>query len=434
EKIVRVVFDMDAYQMYRVESDHNTISLIFSDKSTSKFETWSTIAVVSPNKKVEQKSYPIKNKEVAVTDKSNKVLSKSTAELNRSINKDRLLSLQGTAAKATEKSPSKSKTTGTPQLTTAKKKDLKPTVNNKNNKVKSSTTETPKSIKKKTSTKLYTSQKADGPEFDLSLIQEEKELQKSKAASLKTVKKTVSSNKTGKVTVAKADVSNKNKQKAVTVLKTPLNKKSETAKEITKVVTSKESSPKTIAKAAVKKDTKKKTKKNSPKVAKRETTKKQKKIVKSPQKTKKNSKLTQSTPDKKTSSKKKSTSRFRRSPLASKKIKGTMVAEFPRRLVIKYKTKSYRDPFETLINESKTYNSPIEKKVPNVEGLKLVGIIESISKDNRALFEDNDGYGYILKTGDKVQKGYVLRVENDRVYFQIFEYGWSRTVALNLES
>lgn len=129
-----------------------------------------------------------------------------------------------------------------------------------------------------------------------------------------------------------------------------------------------------------------------------------------------------------------STSRFRRAPAQSKKIQGTLVAEFPKRLVIKYKATAHRDPFHTLLDESKTYNSPVERQAPNVEGLKLVGVIEAGAKDNRALFEDKEGYGYILKTGDKVQKGYVLRVESDRVYFQIFEYGWSRTVALHLES
>ena len=82
---------------------------------------------------------------------------------------------------------------------------------------------------------------------------------------------------------------------------------------------------------------------------------------------------------------------------------------------------------------SRFRRSPVEKRVPNVEGLKLVGIIESAGGENRALFEDKDSYGYILKAGDKVQKGYVLRVDSDRVYFQIFEYGWSRTVALNIE-
>ncbi len=127
-----------------------------------------------------------------------------------------------------------------------------------------------------------------------------------------------------------------------------------------------------------------------------------------------------------------STARFRRDPGKSKRIRGTLVAEFPTRLVIKYKGKSYRDPFETLINETKVQHNPMEQRLPNVEGLRLVGILEAFETDNRALFEDKDGYGYILKAGDKVQKGYVLRVDEDRVYFQIFEYGWSRTVALDM--
>jgi hypothetical protein len=134
----------------------------------------------------------------------------------------------------------------------------------------------------------------------------------------------------------------------------------------------------------------------------------------------------------KSSSSRKNTSRFRRTP-TQPRIKGTMVAEFPKRLVIKYHARSRRDPFETLINESKTYNNPVEQKLANVEGLRLVGIIEADGGSNRALFEDNDGYGYILKSGDKVKNGYVLRVEADRVFFQIFEYGWSRTVALRIE-
>ncbi|MGH8014946.1 MAG: hypothetical protein ACREBV_02005, partial [Candidatus Zixiibacteriota bacterium] len=127
-----------------------------------------------------------------------------------------------------------------------------------------------------------------------------------------------------------------------------------------------------------------------------------------------------------------STARFRRDP-RSKRIKGTMVAEFPTRLVIKYKGNVYRDPFETLINETKTHNNPMEAKIPNVEGLRLVGILESYDQGNSALFEDKEGYGFILKAGDKVQRGYVLRVDVDRVYFQVFEYGWSRTVALDME-
>jgi hypothetical protein len=132
----------------------------------------------------------------------------------------------------------------------------------------------------------------------------------------------------------------------------------------------------------------------------------------------------------------KTTSRFRRTAASDAKIKGTMVAEFPQRLVVKYESMGNRDPFATLIDDSRTYNTPIQNRVPNIDGLRLVGIIESDrgATDNRALFEDKNGYSYILSSGDKVQRGYVLRVEHDRVYFQIFEYGWSRTVALAIEN
>jgi hypothetical protein len=86
-----------------------------------------------------------------------------------------------------------------------------------------------------------------------------------------------------------------------------------------------------------------------------------------------------------------------------------------------------------LIDDARTFNAPVENRIPNVEGLKLVGIIDSDGGPNQALFEDKTGFSYILKTGDKVRNGYVLRVEPEQVYFQIFEYGWSRTVALTME-
>lgn len=128
------------------------------------------------------------------------------------------------------------------------------------------------------------------------------------------------------------------------------------------------------------------------------------------------------------------TARFRRTPLSANKIKGTLVAEFPQRLVIKYEDLGNRDPFATLIDETRTNDHPNEQRIPNIEGLKLVGIIVSPAGDNRALFADKAGYSYMMQSGDKVQRGYVLRVESDKVYFQIFEYGWSRTVALTIEN
>ncbi len=126
------------------------------------------------------------------------------------------------------------------------------------------------------------------------------------------------------------------------------------------------------------------------------------------------------------------TSHFRREPNFPNKLKGTIVAEFPQRMVIEYAPGVFRDPFETLIDETKQSDGPREDKIPDVETSRLVGVIETEAGDNRALLEDLDGYGYILKSGDKVKKGYVEKIDIDKAFFQLFEYGWSRTIALYL--
>ncbi len=128
----------------------------------------------------------------------------------------------------------------------------------------------------------------------------------------------------------------------------------------------------------------------------------------------------------------KPTSRFRREPAFPNKLKGTIVAEFPQRMVIEYAPGRFRDPFETLIDDTRRTDGPRENRIPDVETSRLVGILESVNGDNRALLEDMDGYGYILKSGDKVKKGYVDRIDPDKAFFQLFEYGWSRTIALFL--
>ena len=357
EAVVRVVFDMETEQVYRVDSDNKKITLNFADKSKRQFASWSTASVVSAKKTAKKESCPArveKAKEVKVASAPAKPIQKSAVELNKSIKKDHLASLEPKAASVTK--PAKTKKV-----------------------VKKTASSTPK---------LSQSETHYGPYVDATLLDDKKATAKStkpKAKAKPVVAKALTEPaKTTSVPAAKAPAKSE-------VKSTPVKSKS-TAKKPTPVV----------AKA------KPKAEKKTQKVAKVEK-------------------------DKATGSKK-STSRFRRSPVMSKKILGTLVAEFPKRLVIKYKSRNHRDPFATLIDESKQNNDPVEKMAPNVEGLKLVGVIETGAKDNRALFEDNEGTGYILRSGDKVRKGYVLRVESDRVYFQIFEYGWSRTVALHLES
>jgi hypothetical protein len=126
------------------------------------------------------------------------------------------------------------------------------------------------------------------------------------------------------------------------------------------------------------------------------------------------------------------TSRFRKKPAFPTKLKGTIVAEFPQRMVIRYGADNRRDPFKTLIDTKSKHEGPTMIRIPDVETSRLVGVLKNTAGERRALLEDLDGYGYIVKTGDKIKKGYVEKIESDKAYFRLFEYGWSRVVALYL--
>jgi len=122
---------------------------------------------------------------------------------------------------------------------------------------------------------------------------------------------------------------------------------------------------------------------------------------------------------------------YRVNPDGPTKTTGTLAGRFPKRKVIKYQSWGTRDPFTALIDKSLAGYEP--GAPPNVETLRLVGVLKS-NDGSSALLEDLEGYGYILKDGDKVQNGYVVQIGTDKIIFQIQEYGWSRTIALKLES
>jgi hypothetical protein len=129
----------------------------------------------------------------------------------------------------------------------------------------------------------------------------------------------------------------------------------------------------------------------------------------------------------------KKTSRYRRSAAKSQRMKQTQVVQFPQRIVIKYNGVS-RDPFKTLLGQSASGKGSISvDRIPNVETLSLVGVLKSVAGKSAALLEDIEGIGYILKPGDKVKNGYVAQITDDGIYFQINEYGWTRTMVKTLE-
>lgn len=128
-------------------------------------------------------------------------------------------------------------------------------------------------------------------------------------------------------------------------------------------------------------------------------------------------------------------SRYRRATAKEAEIKASKVVEFPKRMVIKYTKTNSRDPFEALIalTENQKKRIPDLNKPPNAEALHLVGILESVVGKDAALLQDRDGIGFILRTGDRVQNGYVAQIDENAVYFQINEYGWSRTLVKHME-
>jgi hypothetical protein len=94
-----------------------------------------------------------------------------------------------------------------------------------------------------------------------------------------------------------------------------------------------------------------------------------------------------------------------------------------------YLSEERRDPFVPVSQDIDFEFGEIP--LPAAENLKLVGTLED-QDGYKALLEDDRGYGYLLRSGDRVKNGFVINVFKDRIFLQIEEYGWSRTICLEL--
>lgn len=110
---------------------------------------------------------------------------------------------------------------------------------------------------------------------------------------------------------------------------------------------------------------------------------------------------------------------------------GTFMQVSPNRKVIRYHSEGRRDPFSPLTGRDRFASGKKRRAVPAAEQLRLVGIMRSLS-GNKALLEDGEGNGYILAPGDRVRNGYLVSVSENKVLFQVTEYGWTKTVAMEL--
>jgi hypothetical protein len=110
---------------------------------------------------------------------------------------------------------------------------------------------------------------------------------------------------------------------------------------------------------------------------------------------------------------------------------GTFMQVSPSRKVIRYHSEGRRDPFSPLTGRDRYASGKKRRAVPAAEQLRLVGIMRSLA-GNKALLEDGEGNGYILAPGDRVRNGYLVSVSESKVLFQVTEYGWTKTVAMEL--
>ncbi len=102
----------------------------------------------------------------------------------------------------------------------------------------------------------------------------------------------------------------------------------------------------------------------------------------------------------------------------------------PERKVIHYRPGTRRDPFVPITERGEM--SFGVAPLPLFENLTLVGVLKD-KQGNRALLEDDLGFGYILMSGDKIKNGYLIRVEEDKAFFHVEEYGGYQIMVLELK-
>lgn len=126
--------------------------------------------------------------------------------------------------------------------------------------------------------------------------------------------------------------------------------------------------------------------------------------------------------------------RIRQAALQNEKLPANMLPSVPggpARTEVFYDDLGRRDPFEPLLKGLRS--GFLSDELPSVEALRMVGVLKD-DDQSLALMEDTDGHSYIMRPGDPVNNGRVLSVGEARTVIQVDEYGWTRTVVLQLTS
>lgn len=96
-----------------------------------------------------------------------------------------------------------------------------------------------------------------------------------------------------------------------------------------------------------------------------------------------------------------------------------------------YESMGRRDPFYPLLSSGGEGYAISD--LPDPRSLQLVGVLWG-DKDRFALAEDWNGRNFVLREGDPVWSGHVVRIEQSRVVIRYNHFGMWRTIKLHIQT
>ena len=101
-----------------------------------------------------------------------------------------------------------------------------------------------------------------------------------------------------------------------------------------------------------------------------------------------------------------------------------------REKVYYYQAFNQRDPFQSLM--AGEFEESGELDIVDIYGVKLVGVLAG-GMEKFAMLEDNNGYSYIMRTGDPIRNGNIVSVSDRTLVARVSLFGQTSTVTLRLE-
>ncbi len=95
-----------------------------------------------------------------------------------------------------------------------------------------------------------------------------------------------------------------------------------------------------------------------------------------------------------------------------------------------YRSHGRSDPFKALV--SGEYEQATAAETVDLNSARLVGVMWG-QEDRFALVENGEGFGYILRVGDRVQHGRVVSIRKNSLTARVTLYGITNRVVLKLE-